>query len=150
MGGSECGAFKRKHSHALLIALSAPHVFQSGNPSSSVVVYNYIPDHFKSTTTYITQSVTYKQQSTRSPIKQKRVQIHNSIFVVHANTVCRYVYACCSYNNAHFLFALHPVNIFKTWPTKNAYVQKLVCKCLEFEIAQVSFFLNLELHMRRF
>ena len=148
MGGSECGAFKRKHSHALLIALSAPHVFQSGNPSSSVVVYNYIPDHFKSTTTYITQSVTYKQQSTRSPIKQKRVQIHNSIFVVHANTVFRYVvvcvYACHSNFNipttCAFFVCFTPSKYLQDLATKNAYVQKLVCKCLEFEIAQVSFF----------
>ena len=114
--------------------------------------------HFKSTTTYITQSVTYKQQSTRSPIKQKRVHIHNSIFVVHANTVFRYVvvcvYACHSNFNipttCAFFVCFTPSKYLQDLATKNAYVQKLVCKCLEFEIAQVSFFLNLELHMRRF
>ena len=63
------GAFKRKHSHALLIALSAPHVvFQSGNPTY----------HFRTlATNYISKSIVYS--CTRS---NKRVQIQRSMFVL--------------------------------------------------------------------
>ena len=86
MGGSECGAFKRKHSHALLIALSAPHVFQSGNPTSSILIRT-TTYHFKSTTVHTLPS-----------------QSHISLHVPRSNKRgCKYIIVFLQYMQIQFV-----------------------------------------------
>ena len=130
MGGSECGAFKRKHSHALLIALSAPHVFQSGNPTSSILIRT-TTYHFKSTTTVHTLP-SQSHISLHVPRSNKRGCKYIIVFLQYMRIQCLDMqqYVCMPaivtltyLLHAHFLFALHPVNIFKTWLQK-----MLTCK----------------------
>ena len=105
-------------------------------------------------------SQSHISSSLHVPRSNKRGCKYIIVFLQYMRIQClsRYVvvcvYACHSNFNipttCAFFVCFTPSKYLQDLATKNAYVQKLVCKCLEFEIAQVSFFLNLELHMRRF